>query len=154
MMKMRIAGFKADKSLQAAVALSLLLLAAFSYCLYQFYQMKESLQRLEAFNGQINNVVLLQSRLPPGAAPRALLQQRLRQSAQEQQIPVTVWDEREDGVRMTLASIPFAHLMLWLAELQREQGIRVVQLAVERSEQDQGVVKVSQLLVAAQQSIL
>ncbi|VEI17147.1 General secretion pathway, M protein [Serratia plymuthica] len=153
-MKARMAGFRADKSLQAAVALSLMLLAAFSYCLYQFYQVKKNTQRLEALNGQMINVARLQSRLPPDAAAPALLQERLRQSAQENQIPVAVWDESEDGVRMTLASIPFARLMIWLAELQREQGIRVVQLAVERSEQDQGVVKVSQLLVAAQQVIL
>ncbi|VEA63462.1 General secretion pathway, M protein [Serratia plymuthica] len=153
-MKARMAGFRADKSLQAAVALSLMLLAAFSYCLYQFYQVKKNTQRLEALNGQMINVARLQSRLPPDAAAPALLQERLRQSAQENQIPVAVWDESEDGVRMTLASIPFARLMVWLAELQREQGIRVVQLAVERSEQDQGVVKVSQLLVAAQQVIL
>lgn len=153
-MKARIAGLRADKSLQAAVALSLMLLAAFSYCLYQFYQVKKNTQRLAALHGQMSNVAQLQSRLPSDAAPRVLLQEHLRQSAQENQIPVKAWDESEEGVRMTLASIPFARLMIWLAELQREQGIRVVQLAVERSEQDQGVVKVSQLLVAAQQAIL
>ncbi|MEE4409815.1 MULTISPECIES: type II secretion system protein GspM [unclassified Serratia (in: enterobacteria)] len=152
-MNVRRIGFGADKSLQAAVALSLLLLAAFSYCLYQFYQMKKNAQQLVALNGQMNRVSLLQSRLPPDAVPRVLLQEHLRQSVQKNKIPVTAWDESEEGVQMTLASIPFAHLMLWLAELQREQGIRVVQLAVERSEQDQGVVKVSQLLVAAQQAI-
>lgn len=153
-MKARIADLRADKSLQAAVALSLMLLAAFSYYLYQFHQVKKNTQRLEALNVQMGNVARLQSRLPPDAAPSALLQERLRQSAQENQIPVTAWEESEEGVRITLVSIPFARLTIWLAELQREQGIRVVQLAVERSEQDQGVVKVSQLLVAAQQAIL
>ncbi|MBL3525169.1 type II secretion system protein M [Serratia plymuthica] len=153
-MKARIADLIADKSLQAAVALSLMLLAAFSYYLYQFHQVKKNTQRLEALNVQMGNVARLQSRLPPDAAPSALLQERLRQSAQENQIPVTAWEESEEGVRITLVSIPFARLTIWLAELQREQGIRVVQLAVERSEQDQGVVKVSQLLVAAQQAIL
>ncbi|MGN7973953.1 type II secretion system protein GspM [Serratia sp. 22264] len=153
-MKARIADLIADKSLQAAVALSLMLLAAFSYYLYQFHQVKKNTQRLEALNVQMGNVARLQSRLPPDVAPSALLQERLRQSAQENQIPVTAWEESEEGVRMTLVSIPFARLTIWLAELQREQGIRVVQLAVERSEQDQGVVKVSQLLVAAQQAIL
>lgn len=153
-MKARIADLRADKSLQAAVALSLMLLAAFSYCLYQFHQVKKNTQRLEALNVQMGNVGRLQSRLPPDAAPPVLMQERLRQSAQENQIPVTAWEESEEGVRMTLVPIPFARLTIWLAELQREQGIRVVQLAVERSERDQGVVKVSQLLVAAQQAIL
>ncbi|CAI1736686.1 type II secretion system protein M [Serratia entomophila] len=152
-MKQRIADFRVDKRLQAAVAWSLLLLAAFGYCLYQFYLMKQHAQRLEALNGRVAAITQLRARLPPTAAPASLLQQRLRQSAQERQIPIAHLSDSEQGVQIILPALPFGRLIAWLAELQREQGIRVVRLAVER-EQQPGRVKVLQLLVRAQPPIL
>lgn len=152
-MKQGFADFRLDKRLQAAVALSLLMLVAFGYCLYQFYQMKQHEQRLVALNGQVAAITQLRARLPPVATPASLLRQRLLQSAQKHQIPITRLSDSEQGVQVILPALPFERLTAWLAELQREQGIRVVRLAVE-PEQQPGRVNVHQLLVRVQPPIL
>lgn len=139
------AAVKADKTLWGAVTLSLLMLVALSYCLYQFSQVKKNADRLTALNRQMASLSLLQSRFPPDAVTASQLQERLQQSAQKNQITVTVLSENEEGVQVMLSAVPFERLMRWLAEMQREQGVRVVQLAVEH--QEQGVVKVNQLLL-------
>lgn len=60
-----------DKALRRAVLLSLLLLVACGYCLYQFSLAQKSAQRLAALQGQAHVIQQLQARLPPGAAARA-----------------------------------------------------------------------------------
>ncbi|WP_249278242.1 type II secretion system protein GspM [Pantoea sp. AMG 501] len=49
--------------------------------------------------------------------------------------------------------MPFESLLSWLAALQREHGIRVLALAVERAGQAPGVVQVSRLQVTTQPSM-
>ncbi|HGM6643007.1 TPA: type II secretion system protein GspM [Serratia marcescens] len=49
--------------------------------------------------------------------------------------------------------MPFESLLSWLAALQREYGIRVLALAVERAEQAPGVVQVNLLRVTTQPSM-
>lgn len=52
-----------------------------------------------------------------------------------------------------LPPVPFESLLSWLAALQREHGIRVLALAVERAEQAPGIVQVSLLRVTTQPSM-
>lgn len=139
-----------DRTLRRAVLLSLLMLMACGYCLYQFSQAKKNAQRLEALHGQARIIRQLQARLPPDAAVRKPLPERLRQSAQLYRIPIAELTENETDVQVRLPPVPFEPLLLWLAAMQREQGIRVLALAVERAEQAPGVVQVSQLRLTTQ----
>lgn len=147
-MKMRWRGLADDNPL-AAVLLSLLLLTACGYCLYQFSQLEKNARRLEALRGQERVFRQLQARLPPEGAPREQLQTQLRQSAQAHGIVIAEMTESEEGVRVSLPAAPFERLLPWLAALQREHGIRVLALAVERGALPEGEVQVSQLRLAA-----
>ncbi len=149
-MKMGWSGLYRDKNLLQAALLSLLMLVACGYCLYQFSQVKKNVQRLGVLNDQMRVIRQLQARLPPEAAPRERLPERLRQSAQVHRITLSELTESQEGVWVTLPAVPFERLLLWLAALQREQGIRVQELTADRGELPPGVVQVSRLLVATQ----
>ena len=142
-----------DKALRRAVLLSLLLLVACGYCLYQFSQAQKSAQRLAALQGQARVIQQLQARLPPGAAAREQLPERLRQSAQAYRIPIADLTESDAEMLVRLPPVPFESLLSWLAALQREHGIRVLALTVERAGQAPGVVQVSLLQVTTQPSM-
>ncbi|MDQ7100821.1 MULTISPECIES: type II secretion system protein GspM [unclassified Serratia (in: enterobacteria)] len=142
-----------DKALRRAVLLSLLLLAACGYCLYQFSQAQKSAQRLAALQGQARVIQQLQARLPPDAAAREQLPELLRQSAQAFRVPIVALTESDAQMQVGLPPVPFESLLSWLAALQREHGIRVLALAVERAEQAPGVVQVNLLRVTTQPSM-
>ncbi|AIM20616.1 type II secretion system protein GspM [Serratia marcescens] len=139
-----------DKALRRAVLLSLLMLMACGYCLYQFSQAQKNAQRLAALREQARVIQQLQARLPQSAAAREQLPERLRQSALAYRIAIAELTESEGDVRVTLPPVPFERLLPWLAALQREHGIRVLSLAAERAGQAPGVVQISQLRVTAQ----
>ena len=141
-----------DKALRRAVLLSLLLLVACGYCLYQFSLAQKSAQRLAALQGQAHVIQQLQARLP-GAAAREQLPERLRQSAQAYRIPIADLTESDAEMLVRLPPVPFESLLSWLAALQREHGIRVLALTVERAGQAPGVVQVSRLQVTTQPSM-
>lgn len=148
---MNIKGY--NKALRRTGLLSLLLLVACGYCLYQFLHAQKSAQRLATLQGQVRVIQQLQARLPPGAAERDQLAQRLRQSAQAYRISLADLAESDTDMLVKLSPVPFESLLAWLGALQREHGIRVLALAVERADQAPGVVQVSQLRVTTQPSI-
>lgn len=134
-----------DKALRRAVLLSLLLLAACGYCLYQFSQAQKSAQRLAALQGQARVIQQLQAR-SAAAAPAVARAQAFR-------IPIIALTESDAQMQVGLPPVPFESLLSWLAALQREHGIRVLALAVERAEQAPGIVQVSLLRVTTQPSM-
>ncbi|MCP1104702.1 type II secretion system protein M [Serratia nevei] len=145
-------GVLRDKPLRRAVLLSLLMLMACGYCLHQFSQAQKNARRLAALQEQAHVLRQLQARLPQDAATREQLPERLRQSAQAFRIPIADLTESEADIRVKLSPVPFEHLLSWLATLQREHGIRVLALAVERAETP-GVVQVSLLRVTTPPSM-
>lgn len=139
---------RSDKKMQRAAGLSLMLLIACGYYLHQFAQVKENTRQLEMLQQKKRVIERLQSHLSPDILPHSQLSDYLHQSARTWDIAIRTMTDSKDEVGLTLADVPFEQLLQWLAALQREKGVRVLKLDVERKEQPEGVVQVTQLRLA------
>lgn len=97
---------------------------------YQQAQARQAAAENVELQHHAQRLARLQSAQPRVKSPLLSLTTVIEQSALRHQLPLITMEPDEDEISLALAPMPFDRLIVWLAELQREQAIRVQTLEV------------------------
>lgn len=118
-------GKKTALAFAALLGLGLL----FSYC-YHRAQARQAETDLLNLQHQAQRLARLQSALPALTSPSLPQKTVIEQSAQRHRLALKAVTPEEGGFSVTVSPMAFERLIAWLAELQRDQDIRVQTLEV------------------------
>ncbi|WP_431223440.1 type II secretion system protein GspM [Serratia sp. L9] len=134
-------GKKIALAFAALVGLSLLV----SYC-YQRGQAQQAANDLLNLQHLAQRLARLQAFQPMPASLPLAPEKIIEQSAQRHRLARVAIAPSDGGFEVTLSPMPFDLLIAWLAELQREQGIRVQAIEVTALPAS-GMVRIDRLLL-------
>lgn len=132
-----------------SVAAVVCAIGLFYALVWQPLQQNRSSQQLAAQTAE-EQLVWLKARLPQLAAAPAgsggNLNDKVAQSSRQFDIKVSRMQPKNEQLDLMLEDLPFENLLRWLAHLQAEQGVQLVQLEVSETD-NAGVVRVRRLLL-------